>query len=82
MSTPTIFSACFKVIDTLSPADRHLATTLTLGVLRWQIRLDEQLKLLIAKPKSKLDPEVSGRASHGRISAPVSRSHSGPRRHR
>jgi 16S rRNA (cytosine967-C5)-methyltransferase len=48
-----------KVIDALSPADRHLATTLTLGVLRWQIRLDEQLKLLIAKPKSKLDPEVS-----------------------
>ena len=30
-----------------------------LGVLRWQIRLDEQLKLLIAKPKSKFDPEVS-----------------------
>jgi 16S rRNA (cytosine967-C5)-methyltransferase len=48
-----------KVIDALSPADRHLATSLTLGVLRWQIRLDEQLKLLIAKPKSKLDPEVS-----------------------
>lgn len=48
-----------KVIDSLSAADRHLATTLTLGVLRWQIRLDEQLKLLIAKPKSKLDPEVS-----------------------
>jgi 16S rRNA (cytosine967-C5)-methyltransferase len=47
-----------KVIDALSPADRHLATTLTLGVLRWQIRLDEQLKLLIAKPKSKLDSEV------------------------
>jgi 16S rRNA (cytosine967-C5)-methyltransferase len=48
-----------KVIDALSPADRHLATTLVLGVLRWQIRLDAQLKLLIAKPKSKLDPEVS-----------------------
>jgi 16S rRNA (cytosine967-C5)-methyltransferase len=48
-----------KAIDALSPADRHLATTLVLGVLRWQIRLDEQLKLLIAKPKSKLDPEVS-----------------------
>ena len=48
-----------KVVDALSPADRHLATTLVLGVLRWQIRLDEQLKLLIAKPKSKLDPEVS-----------------------
>jgi 16S rRNA (cytosine967-C5)-methyltransferase len=48
-----------KVIDALSAADRHLATTLTLGVLRWQICLDEQLKLLIARPKSKLDPEVS-----------------------
>jgi 16S rRNA (cytosine967-C5)-methyltransferase len=48
-----------KAIDALSPADRHLATTLVLGVLRWQIRIDEQLKLLISKPKSKLDPEVS-----------------------
>jgi 16S rRNA (cytosine967-C5)-methyltransferase len=48
-----------KAIDALSPTDRHLATTLVLGVLRWQIRLDERLKLLIAKPKSKLDPEVS-----------------------
>jgi 16S rRNA (cytosine967-C5)-methyltransferase len=48
-----------RAIDALSPADRHLATTLVLGVLRWQIRLDERLKLLIAKPKSKLDPEVS-----------------------
>ena len=48
-----------KTIDALSPADRHLATTLVLGVLRWQIRLDEQLKLLIKKPGAKLDPEVS-----------------------
>ena len=48
-----------KAIDALSPADRHLATTLVLGVLRWQIRLDAQLKLLIKKPEAKLDPEVS-----------------------
>jgi len=48
-----------KTIDALAPADRHLATTLVLGVLRWQIRLDEQLKLLIKKPEAKLDPEVS-----------------------
>jgi 16S rRNA (cytosine967-C5)-methyltransferase len=48
-----------RAIDALSPADRHLATTLVLGVIRWQIRLDEELKLLIAKPKSKLDAEVS-----------------------
>jgi len=48
-----------KAIDALSPPDRHLATTLVLGVLRWQIRLDEQLKLLIKKPGAKFDPEVS-----------------------
>lgn len=48
-----------KAIDALSPSDRHLATTLVLGVLRWQIRLDEQLKLLNKKPGAKLDPEVS-----------------------
>ncbi len=48
-----------KAIDSLSLADRHLATTLVLGVLRWQICLDEQLKLLIRKPGAKLDPEVS-----------------------
>jgi 16S rRNA (cytosine967-C5)-methyltransferase len=46
-------------VDALSPADRHLATTLVLGVLRWQIRLDEQIKLLIKKPGAKLDHEVS-----------------------
>jgi 16S rRNA (cytosine967-C5)-methyltransferase len=48
-----------KSIDALSPADRHLATTLVLGVLRWQIRLDDELKLLIKKTNAKLDPEVS-----------------------
>ena len=48
-----------KAVDALSPADRHLATTLVLGVLRWQIRLDAQLKLLLTKTNKKLDPEVS-----------------------
>ncbi len=48
-----------NVIDALSPVDRHLATTLVLGVLRWQILLDEQLKRLLTKTKKKLDPEVS-----------------------
>jgi 16S rRNA (cytosine967-C5)-methyltransferase len=46
-------------VDALSLADRHLATTLVLGVLRWQIRLDRQLKTLINKPGAKLDHEVS-----------------------
>ena len=48
-----------RAVDALSPADRHLATTLVLGVLRWQIRLDAQLKLLLTKTKKRLDPEVS-----------------------
>ena len=48
-----------KTVDALSPADRHLATTLVLGVLRWQILLDAQLKLLLTKTRKKLDPEVS-----------------------
>ena len=48
-----------RAVDALSPADRHLATTLVLGVLRWQILLDAQLKLLLTKTNKKLDPEVS-----------------------
>jgi 16S rRNA (cytosine967-C5)-methyltransferase len=48
-----------KAIDALPPADRHLATTLALGVLRWQILLDAQLKRLLTKTKKNLDPEVS-----------------------
>jgi 16S rRNA (cytosine967-C5)-methyltransferase len=47
-----------KVVDALSPADRNLATALVLGVLRWQIRLDHQIRPLLKKPNAKLDPEV------------------------
>jgi 16S rRNA (cytosine967-C5)-methyltransferase len=46
-------------VDALSPADRNLVTALVLGVLRWQIRLDEQLKGLLKRPGARLDPEVS-----------------------
>lgn len=45
-------------VNALSPADRNLATTLVLGVLRWQIRLDHQLHGLLSRPNGKLDPEV------------------------
>ncbi len=47
-----------KEIDALSPADRNLVTALVLGVLRWQIGLDEQLRTLLKKPGARLDPEV------------------------
>jgi 16S rRNA (cytosine967-C5)-methyltransferase len=42
----------------LSAADKNLATTLVLGVLRWQIRIDHELRPLLKKPNAKLDAEV------------------------
>jgi len=42
----------------MSPADRRLTTTLVLGVLRWQIQLDEQIHGFLSKPNKKLDPAV------------------------
>jgi len=47
-----------KQVDALSAADRNLATTLVLGVLRWQIRLDDQIKGLLKKPGARIDNEV------------------------
>ena len=47
-----------KGVNVLSPADRNLATALVLGVLRWQIRLDSQIHLLLKRPNAKLDPEI------------------------
>jgi 16S rRNA (cytosine967-C5)-methyltransferase len=47
-----------KRIDALSPADRNLVTALVLGVLRWQIRLDYELRNLLKHPNAKLDREV------------------------
>jgi 16S rRNA (cytosine967-C5)-methyltransferase len=45
-------------VSALAPADRHLATALVLGVLRWQIWLDAQIRLLLKRPGAKLDSEV------------------------
>jgi 16S rRNA (cytosine967-C5)-methyltransferase len=47
-----------RAVNALSPADRHLATTLVLGVLRWQIRLDHQFRPLLKRPNAKLDAEI------------------------
>ncbi|HVC47462.1 MAG TPA: transcription antitermination factor NusB [Terracidiphilus sp.] len=47
-----------RAVDRLAEADRHLATALVLGVLRWQIRLDFELRALLTKPNTKLDDEV------------------------
>jgi len=47
-----------KAVDALSAPDRHLATALVLGVLRWQIQLDHAIRRLLARPNAKLDAEI------------------------
>lgn len=45
-------------VSVLSTADRNLATALVLGVLRWQLWIDRQLRPFLKRPNAKLDPEV------------------------
>ena len=45
-------------MEELSLADRHLATALVMGVLRWQIALDGQLRRLLDRPGQKIAEEV------------------------
>jgi 16S rRNA (cytosine967-C5)-methyltransferase len=47
-----------KAVNALSVPDRNLATTLVLGVLRWQILLDHQLQAFLKHPNAKLDVQV------------------------
>jgi 16S rRNA (cytosine967-C5)-methyltransferase len=47
-----------KEVDALALTDRNLATALVLGVLRWQIWLDRQIRPLLKHPNARLDPEV------------------------
>ncbi|MCI0355680.1 MAG: 16S rRNA (cytosine(967)-C(5))-methyltransferase RsmB [Acidobacteria bacterium] len=45
-------------LDALSPADRALATELTLGVLRWRSHLDHVMARASSQPLARLDAEV------------------------
>lgn len=47
-----------RAVDRLTAPDRNLATALVLGVLRWQILLDAQLRQFLKHPNAKLDTEV------------------------
>ena len=47
-----------KAVDALSAPDRHLATALVLGVLRWQIQLDYATRAFLTRPNAKLDAEI------------------------
>ena len=46
------------LLDELSPVDRHLATEIVMGVLRWRSVLDQPIALLSFTPFRKLDLEV------------------------
>ena len=46
------------LLDELSPVDRHLATEIVMGVLRWRSVLDQTIALLSFTPFRKLDLEV------------------------
>jgi 16S rRNA (cytosine967-C5)-methyltransferase len=43
----------------LSPEDRNLATALVMGVLRWEIALDAQVRGLLARPEQRLAEPVA-----------------------
>ena len=46
-------------MEELSEADRHLATALVMGVLRWQIALDAQVRRLLERPDQELPEPVA-----------------------
>ncbi len=46
-------------VAALSPLDRNLTTTLTLGVLRWQIALDARIQSLLQRPDQVLPEPVA-----------------------
>ncbi len=45
-------------MERLSEQDRDLATALVIGTLRWQILLDQRVRLHLARPAAKLDPPI------------------------
>jgi 16S rRNA (cytosine967-C5)-methyltransferase len=47
-----------KAVAELSVQDRHLTTALVLGVLRWQILLDQRIREYLDRPQAKLDAEI------------------------
>jgi len=46
-------------MDELSEADRHLATALVMGVLRWQIALDANVRRFLQRPDQRLAEPVA-----------------------
>lgn len=47
-----------REVDALSVQDRALVTTLVMGTLRWQMKLDAEIRTLLSRPEAKLAPTV------------------------
>lgn len=47
-----------REVDALAARDRGLVTTLVLGTLRWQMKLDSRIRGLLARPEAGLAPAV------------------------
>lgn len=47
-----------REVNALSAQDRALTTTLVLGTLRWQLKLDERIRALLARPGARLSSAV------------------------
>ncbi|MFZ0661993.1 MAG: transcription antitermination factor NusB [Acidobacteriaceae bacterium] len=45
-------------VDALGTQDRALTTTLVMGTLRWQLKLDARVRPLLARPSARLAPAV------------------------
>lgn len=48
-----------REVDVLSAQDRALATTLVLGTLRWQLKIDARIRTLLTRPGTRLAPVVN-----------------------
>jgi 16S rRNA (cytosine967-C5)-methyltransferase len=47
-----------REVDALTVLDRALTTTLVLGTLRWQMKLDARIRTLLTRPDTRLTPPV------------------------
>jgi 16S rRNA (cytosine967-C5)-methyltransferase len=47
-----------RQVDALTQRDRALTTTLVLGALRWQVKLDARIRPLLSRPDAKLSPAI------------------------
>ena len=70
-----------KRVEALSPLDKNLATTLVMGVLRWQLVLQQRIREVLTRSKGHLADAVQVSLELGALQLTVARSHPGARRY-